>query len=562
MWLLLALLAIGLYALRQTIWTILTGAGELTTARALAAVGLFAGFIFGFGIEATNLWDSDEGDYANVAGEMLESGDWVVPHNNGQPWLEKPPLAYWLMAASCQWWGVNEIGMRFPSTVLMTLTAVLVCLIGTRLYDLRTGAAGGLVFATGLLAVLVGKVVLMDPALVFLMTLAVYALLRAWESQDSWTWPVVLWASLGLGFLAKSLVAPVLVGGIAIVYAVWNKTPQRLWRMRPFLGVVIFLAVVLPWAVWADLRTGGQLVRELILKNTVGNVVSARQGHGGKHLLQYFALLPYYIPVLLAVTFPWGGLIPGAFKRTWDERSALAPRFLLVWVSVPFVVFSLVSTKLPHYILPVWPALAIMIARWLRINPLPAWWEQRIYFWGTALLGLGGGLALVVMPYGFGFKTAVLPCLVTGVAMAAFTWACCSVWKQHLYRQLFPVGAIGLSACVVVVTWLGAFALDRYKVQPVLGKIARAVGAQETGYWGPNMPSVRFYAGHKLTTIHSSTERNNFIEKMSREPGKKIYFFDLRAMGIMCSEGTVSGFDFDHGEWVDFGMLSAPQKKP
>jgi len=315
----------------------------------LAALGVALVPLLGFW--ATGLFDLDEGFYAAVVGEMNRRGDWITPWYNGRPWFEKPILLYWLAKPTVAWFG-EVWGPRLPS-VLCALGLALV----VRRAALRYGEAAGFwsaaVLSTSLLAVGLGRMMMTDMP----MALAFSAcLLLFWESlQGRRGLRPAAAACLALAVLAKGPVA----GALFLLIAAWT-----FWRepeLRPgFRGgwlasVLVFAAVVSLWYAPAWWVHRGEFVQKFLVEQNL-----ARFGGGDEaHRVPFLPGLVYFVPVLLVGMLPWSLLIP----RSWPRRGKADPflRFCAAWAGVVFAFFTLSGTKLPHYILPALPPLAILV---------------------------------------------------------------------------------------------------------------------------------------------------------------------------------------------------------
>ncbi len=289
------------------------------------------------------LFDEDEGEYAEVAVEMAHSGDFITPTLNGQPFFEKPILAFWLQAPLVQVFGVHAWVFRLPSAVACLLWVALLIRFGRRVMDRETGWAAGLFCATAIGVVVSGEAAAMDGVLSLLVAAAGFDIYRAWASDDRHArWRVFLW--MALGFLAKgpiAIVVPLLVS--FIFYAMQGSLGR--WFRAAFnpLGWLVFLVVATPWYI-AQYRLMGQpFVDYFLYRENLGRLTGSLQGHGGS--------LFYYIPVLVLIVLPHTSLMLRAGYESLRQRSDALTLFLMIWFAVVFGLFTLASTKLPHYLL-------------------------------------------------------------------------------------------------------------------------------------------------------------------------------------------------------------------
>lgn len=342
------------------------------------AIGVVAALFFA-PLGLRSLWDSDEGRYAEIAREMLVLGDWVTPHLNYVVYFEKPPLMYWLTALSMRLFGAREWAARFWCGAFGLLTVLLIYRMGKDWKGRRVG-----VLAATLLAVSFGffamtQFLMLDMALTFWTTLAVFSGVRL--SLDSPTahrpaWAYLMAFALAGGVLTKGLVALVLptaaVGLSLLVHRRWQTLKALPWAR----ALTLFFALAAPWFVVVSTRNPVFpyffFVHEHVLRYTTGVHHRAEP-------------IWFFLPVLLIGGLPWS-LFLGRIVRTWCHRRTAALRadptatVLLSWSALVFVFFSLSHSKLVGYILPIFPTLAILAAyeceKALESPHPPAWFRR------------------------------------------------------------------------------------------------------------------------------------------------------------------------------------------
>lgn len=304
------------------------------------------------------LFDEDEGEYAEVAVEMAHSGDFITPTLNGQPFFEKPILAFWLQAPLVQVFGVHAWVFRLPSVVACALWAWALFLFGRRVWDGETGWFAALLCTTSMGVVVSAGAAAMDGVLCLLMALAGFDIFRAWQDEGRQE-PgiprrVFLW--MALGFLAKGPVAVVVpLFASLLFYAVQGSLGRWFRAALDPLGWLLFLVVALPWYLAQYQLMGPPFIDYFLLRENLGRLTGALQGHGGSLL--------YYVPVLVLIVLPHTALLLRAGAESWRSRSDPLTRFLLIWFAVVFVLFSLATTKLPHYLLIGLTPLFLLMAR-------------------------------------------------------------------------------------------------------------------------------------------------------------------------------------------------------
>jgi 4-amino-4-deoxy-L-arabinose transferase-like glycosyltransferase len=323
------------------------------------------------------LGNPDEGRYAEIPREMAASGDFVTPRLNGVKYFEKPPLLYWLSAVTFKVAGVNEFTARFWNA-LFALGGVLVTYSAARaLYGRRAGWWSAGVLATSLLYFGLSQMVLLDMALAVTLSGALFAFLLAVRCQREGA-RLALFAAfsvcMALAVLAKGLVGLVLPCVVAFAWLLVCNQWRALRPAHVVAGAMVFLAIAAPWHVVAALENHSSVrehdfawfyfVHEHFLRFTT-------TVHGRAQPWWFFG------PVLLAGFLPWSVFVPQALRRSlaggWRARRGNREAwFLVLWVLVTVVFFSKSQSKLIPYILPVFPALAVLAGRWLAEE-----WEAR-----------------------------------------------------------------------------------------------------------------------------------------------------------------------------------------
>jgi 4-amino-4-deoxy-L-arabinose transferase-like glycosyltransferase len=307
-----------------------------------------------FRLGTVPLLGPDEPRYARVAVEMARSGDFVTPKLQGQPWLEKPVLYYWMAAAAFRVFGETEASARLPSVLAALLLTATTALFGARVFGRGAGLHAGFVVGTALLTFAYGRAASMDMLLAAWVTVAIALVgLRLLGIAGSLALPGAGVAA-GLAVLAKGpigLLLPALIVGVALLI----RRERTLWaRLYSPAAVVLFLAVALPWYLLVYRAVGWSFIEVFFLNHNVARFTSTIHRHPGP--------VVYYIPVLAAGFAPWSGLLVPAF-RSLAPRVRLADLFVLAWLVAPLLFFSAAGSKLPGYILPCLPPLALLMGR-------------------------------------------------------------------------------------------------------------------------------------------------------------------------------------------------------
>jgi len=324
-----------------------------------AAVTLTALLVLGFRLGASPLWDPDEGRHAEIARETWAAASWhqrLAPRFNFAPYRDKPVLFYWLVAGAYAVAGVGELGARLVPALAALATVLATYFWTARRTDVPTGVASALVLVTALEFVALGRLVTLDMLLTCWITLGVLAVERAARAERPTLVPAAVAGALG--FLTKGLAAPVLIGGVGLVWLGLSGRLALLRRARLGRSLAVFLAIALPWVVAAGALHPGY-VGELFLFHHVQRYL----GTGASpHQEPFF----FYLPVLLLGFFPWSPLLPATLRATLArDRRGDVELLCGLWAAVVVGFFTLSSGKLGTYVLPAFPPLAVLTGRHL-----------------------------------------------------------------------------------------------------------------------------------------------------------------------------------------------------
>ena len=345
---------------------------DTPTRRDLLLLVAFCGYLFFYGLGAFGLLGADEPRYAQVAREMLDRSDWVTPTLQGKPWLEKPVLYYWEAMVAFRAFGVSDRSARMPAAFD---AALLVAAAYWFLRRFRPGSEldGALIMASCAAVVGFAHAAATDMPLAASFGIALIGW-YAWYESRRHAYLAAFYIFLALGTLAKGPVAPALAAVIILIFIAarhdWIAIPRTLW----IAGIVLYLAVMLPWYVAVQLRNP-EFFRFFILEHNLGRF-SADVYHHPQPFWFYLpifllAMAPWTIVLVLAVVVRVGLIWFHSKNKKDEDQPALSgpettwPLFLLTWMLVPILFFSASHSKLPGYILPAVPAGALLVAHHL-----------------------------------------------------------------------------------------------------------------------------------------------------------------------------------------------------
>jgi 4-amino-4-deoxy-L-arabinose transferase-like glycosyltransferase len=289
------------------------------------------------------LLDADEGRNAEVGREMAATNDYVMPRLNGLPYLDKPVVYFAAEAAFMELLGPTELAARLPAYLFTLATAAVLFWFARRAgYDPWVTA---IVFLTMPLVVAFARTVIFDSALMFFVVVALAAFWCAVEERNArWSW--LAWASMGFAMITKGPVTFVLVLFVVLPYA-WRR--KALGVVFPLPGIVLFAAVIAPW-VWGVSQVVPEFLRYVLVTETAARMATDELQRTGPPW--------YFLPYLIGGALPWS--LVALFSWRQQKKVDL---FVLLWLIVPFVFFSISQSKRPQYILPLMPAVALMVAR-------------------------------------------------------------------------------------------------------------------------------------------------------------------------------------------------------
>ncbi|MBI3611296.1 MAG: glycosyltransferase family 39 protein [Nitrospirae bacterium] len=498
---------------------------------------LLGGLLFFYQLGAVPLFDLDEAIYAETGREMVETGDWLTPQFNYHPFFDKPILLYWVMAAAFKAFGLSEFSARAGSAVFGVGLLLVTYGLTLAVWNPRCGLIAMLILAGSLEMVVLAHAALTDMMLVFFITVALAGFYMLYTTRRG-VWAIGLYLGAALAVLTKGPVGLVLPG-LTIFLFILTAGPrlQLVRELRLGWGVPIFLVVAVPWY-WFMIRMhGAAYVDSFFLKHNVERFTSVIGGHAGA---------PFYYAGILAVGFfPWVAFLPAALvsifpgptlSARWKNIGRIPSErpfdwFLLLWIFVVFGFFTLAGTKLPNYIAPAFPPLAVFTA---------GWWDRRMderpsdpvrgYRFSFALLWLltfGIALLLLAAPQGIEWartRYAVsAPYLTQPIELDRILMFSAFILLIGVvtFRVLFRIVRRWAGFMILwLTTGIFAFVLlfglipsvSRYIQMPLRDLSTEAAGRvhpdEPLVLFGLKKPSVLFYARRGATVLKSNQEED------------------------------------------------------
>ncbi|MBD2462566.1 glycosyltransferase family 39 protein [Oscillatoria sp. FACHB-1407] len=513
----------------------------------VAILSVTAAILFGIDLGGVTLRDWDEGTVAQVAREIWEGSPdlsaWLHPTLGDQPYFNKPPLMHWLIATTYSIGGVNEWTARLPGAILTTLSVPLLYGVGRELFHYRAPALfTTLVYLTTLPVVRHGRLAMLDGAVLCFMLLMMWCVLR---SRRDTRYALGIGIGLGLICLTKGVMMGVLLGAIALAFLIWD-TPRLLTSPYLWLGIGLGCSPVLLWY-WAQWRHyGWKFIETHFLEQSAERVVTSVDNRSGPPW--------YYLLELVKYGFPWLLFLPLGIKQAWEHRNLSWAKLAIVWAGIYFVAISVMSTKLPWYVLPVYPALALICG-----HQLASMWEQGRHIgvkqpaltpysdhWVTVF-----SLFILVMTAGAvyfaGFSSPLEPDLAVIFALLAVTLTVTAVLVAKQDPQFISVLIWGtyLALALLMMSnhWLWELN-EAYPVKPVAQLIQSHTSPRQVVYtsYDYHRPSLDFYSDRRVIPATDEALKNQWERRV--QPYALVSPEKLRSLQLEPHEvvGTNSGW--------------------
>ena len=344
-------------------------------------------------LEYRKLIKPDEGRYAEIPREMVVSGDWTTPRLNGMKYFEKPPLQYWATATAYTVFGQHQWTSRLWTALTGFAGIFLVWFAGLRLFGPEAARYAAILLGSSMLYVLMAHIDTLDMGVTFFITLGIVGLLLSQSEADKKIqryWMLLAWAALALAVLSKGLMGLVLPGAALFIYMVVQRGFSVLKRMHWLPGLAVFLLITAPWF-YLVMKANPEFFQKFFIYEHYTRFTTKDLGR--------YQPWYYFVPILLLGMLPWTLLMFDTLINAWrgsklpegasQNRAFNAARFLLVWAVFIYLFFTVSGSKLPSYLLPMFPALALLMGRQL------AEMSSRRLFWlivpilPLTLLGLG-----------------------------------------------------------------------------------------------------------------------------------------------------------------------------
>jgi 4-amino-4-deoxy-L-arabinose transferase-like glycosyltransferase len=480
-------------------------------------IALFLAVWF-YALAARTLVPSDEGRYAEMAREMVTTGDWITPRLDGLKYFEKPPLQTWMNALTFELFGFGEWQARLWSGLCGLLGVALVGYTGRRVFNPWVGTTAALILASSFWWAGLSHVNVLDMGLSGMMTLTLCGMLLAQRDDASnaeqRNWMLVSYAGMALAFLSKGPIGIVLPGAVLVIYTLVTRE-WALWkRLHLIKGLLLFTLIAAPWFVLVWMKNPEHPHFFFIHENFERFTSKVHHRDGP---------LWYFIPILMLGIVPWLGMLPqtltAAPRREAGRYQIFRPKMMaLIWAAFIFFFFSISSSKLPHYILPIFPALALLMAYYLQSATKRSWALAASLQALLGIIGLAGAMRLNKMgsePLEIAGFQAAEPWVMGASAVMLIGALSVFWWIRQNRRDLSTMATLALAISGFLggqMAMLGSEDYGRYRAGLFLVPAMAAELTPDTALYaiGTYEQSLPFYLKRTFITVGETNDELDF----------------------------------------------------
>ncbi|MBE7730313.1 glycosyltransferase family 39 protein [Komagataeibacter sp. FXV3] len=551
------------------------------TLRHYILVALSVFFLFLPGRASLPPLDRDEPRYMEATAQMLHSGNYVDVRFLDQPRYLQPAGIYWLEATAVRLTGMQDAHAvwpyRIPSLLAVTGSAVLTAWIGAALFGPMCGLLGAALLAVSVLMTAEGRMATIDTTLLLFVLLAQCGLLRAYlDRERDLATPLaaalLYWTALGCGLMLKGPVILIPGFGTPLALALVERRIDWWKRLRPAWGWLVMLAIVLPWCIAIGVISHGDFFSRAVGRNFLGKVASGQETHG---------LPPGYHLIVFAISF-WPGSVFAAMSLpfVWERRFQPHVRYLLCWIVPHWMVFEAIATKLPHYVLPTYPAIAILTAA--AIVSFPTDWEWPRAIWGCSLIAAYGLIWFTVGSV-LAFAGPVLLWRMEGMVSPAAMLVPAGALPLLglsgyliLHRDALRAAMAAVAAAVIIHVGLFTTVIPRLQTIWLSPRLAAMVDAHRpcartiVASTSDSEPSLVFLLGQD-TRLINATAAADFLQQNPRCGMALVGAQDLGAFSARIMEngldvhelGQQTGLNYSTGKHLEIGLYAVvPSSTP
>ena len=500
-------------------------------------LALFGGVLFFSYLGGWDLWNPDEPRYAQVAREMLQGEGWIIPHLNSAVYYDKPPFLFWLIAGSSKvLGGMSETAARLPSACFGLLTIILLFFFGKKLFDERTGFFAALVLATCGEFFWLARRADLDITLTFFTTLAILLFYVGYQ-QQRWRllYYLLAYAAMALGFFTKLYPALIVPFFAVAGYFLWQRRFRFFFDPAHLPGIALFVAMIGGWLYLAYLQGGEDYLLGLLFQKTASTFFVT-----GGHREPFF----YYLWNFPANFLPWTLFVPSAVIYGLKVKEKKELLFLLLWFALVFVFFSLAQAKRELYILPIYPAAALVVGKfWANVGSKKEG-DSRLLSWPLflmlAILFIMGIAAPFLAPtFGQRYLSHALEIgLVTAVIFAGGSLLTFFSYRSNKKARTFFI----IVAMMFAFSLYGVFRvfpeINRYKsARPLAQEVVKMMGPNDQlGVFGLEGADYNYYTGYNRMIRFEDVET---LKASLRSSGRLFCILQEKAYNMLKQDPTL-----------------------
>ncbi|MGD1935818.1 MAG: ArnT family glycosyltransferase [Candidatus Phaeomarinobacter sp.] len=497
--------------------------------------------------------DRDEARFAQATVQMHETGDYMVPHFQEDLRAKKPVAIYWMQAVTtgaASLLGADEPSghpgiwaFRVPSLLAAMLVVLLTWRMASMFYGPRAGLMAGTLIATSVVLVAEANIAKTDAALAASIMVAQLALAKVWIARDpsrldpGISNAMVFWGAMAIGILLKGPIAPMVSGLTIVALVIATRELKWVFLLRPIRGGRLVLFLTLPWAIGVWISTDGAFFGEAVGGDLLPKLAGGQESHG--------APFGYYTVLLLITFFPANLLLLPALRKAWGDRQTTPVMFLAAWIVPNWLVFEIVPTKLPHYVLPVYPALAILVAALLalalrepdllrsklaRVNL--AVWVLLATVLAAAIIALP-----VLLPDGTAVEPGPWPVVGAGIFAAMAVQVLAQSWRARASGVVLGIAVSGIAFSVALLEFA------RPRVEPLWVADRTAQLLDNNGLLGKTVVSAGFSEPSLVFALGTDTKLTNGVDAATRlaEGDAELALVEAREEEAFLAEITMRG---------------------
>jgi 4-amino-4-deoxy-L-arabinose transferase-like glycosyltransferase len=451
---------------------------------------VLSGMLFFFKLGSFSLYDAAETTYGEFTKQIRLTGDWITMHYNGEIIFDKPPLYFWLATLATYIFGFGEFAIRFWAALSGVFTVLVTYYLGKSFYNQRVGFFSAIIAMTSFQFLIQSRIAEIDILLVFFITLSFLFFWQGYHTKKpNFYW--LFYAAMAFGTLTKGVIGAALPITAIFLFLLFRKEPNRIREMQILPGIVIYFLIASPWYI-AEWYLHGQRFTDFVLGFLfLSRFKGVVAGHPGPWY--------YYFLALLLGFAPWSHFLPYSLWKTWKNKLNSPELLSLCYIIPVFIVFSIAKTKLPNYVLPLYPFLAIMVGKL---------WDD---FLEAGQQSMRKGMAIANLIF-----AAIVVLIILGFTILG-TSNYSGPYQQEIPKLLLLAGLLVAGSSISIISYLlGKYRFSFYSIPAMVFIIALVLTIQ-------TLPTVEKYKGTK--ELAEKVPQNELIASynVGNRPGVVFY---------------------------------------